>query len=142
MILDIDHFKRVNDTYGHDAGDRVLKATGEMLRSKMRPNDIVCRMGGEEFLTIGAKMDSDAAMACAERLRSGVEDQTIELSAGHVRVTISIGVATRTPSVTGFTELLKNADSAVYFAKSQGRNCVCSENTPQMPGVAANGRRR
>lgn len=124
MIIDIDHFKRVNDTYGHDAGDRVLQATAELLRNNMRPTDVVCRFGGEEFVVIGPRMDVDEALACAERLRACVAAQTVELATCHVSVTLSIGVANRSASMTQPDEVLKAADEAVYVAKASGRNQV------------------
>jgi two-component system, cell cycle response regulator len=124
MIIDIDHFKRVNDTYGHDVGDRVLQATSELLGLKMRQTDVVCRLGGEEFLVIGANMDASSAQTCAERLRSAVAGQFIETTNGRLQVTVSIGVVVRAAWMKNVAELLKVADQAVYVAKSMGRNQV------------------
>lgn len=124
FVCDIDHFKRVNDTHGHDIGDRVLQATADVLRTKLRPRDVACRLGGEEFVVIGTGMSREVALVCAERLRAHVEAQAIEAPMGVVRVTMSIGVAVRRASMKSWTELLKSADEAVYAAKAGGRNQV------------------
>jgi len=124
LLCDIDHFKRVNDQHGHDVGDRVLRATADVLRTKLRPSDVACRLGGEEFVVIGTGMGREIALACAERLRANVEKQIIEVPNGHVRVTMSIGVAIRRASMRNSAELLKSADEAVYAAKARGRNQV------------------
>ncbi len=124
LLIDIDHFKRVNDTHGHDVGDRVLQETADVLRGKVRPTEVVCRLGGEEFLVIGPGLDPDAALTCAERLRTAVARQVIDTPNGPVGVTLSIGVAVRTAHTHGPSELLKAADEAVYAAKEGGRNQV------------------
>lgn len=127
MVLDIDHFKRINDAHGHDVGDRVLEKVADVLRGCIRGTDVVCRYGGEEFVVVGADSDLDSSLKCAERLRHAVE---LEASAAFPQlerpVTVSIGVAirndvTRTPEM-----LLKAADEALYQAKQTGRNRVCS----------------
>jgi len=133
MIIDIDHFKRVNDTHGHDVGDRVLQATAELLSSKMRQTDVICRLGGEEFLVIGGNMDAQTALDCAERLCASVAAQGIETTNGHLSVTVSIGVAARSVSMQSTAELLKAADQAVYLAKALGRNQVRCEATLNSP---------
>jgi diguanylate cyclase (GGDEF)-like protein len=132
LLLDIDHFKRVNDTHGHDIGDLVLRETAKVLGDTLRQSDVVCRLGGEEFLVIGPETDLEAARRCAERLRAAVEGQVIEVPSGRLRVTVSIGVAVRTEQTDGPAELLKAADQAVYAAKAGGRNRVClvEEATP------------
>jgi diguanylate cyclase (GGDEF)-like protein len=124
LLIDVDHFKTVNDTYGHDVGDRVLVATAGVLQAKLRASDVACRIGGEEFLVIGSDMDRETAMACAERLRADVEAQKIRLPCGNVNVTLSIGVSLRRPTMKGSADLIKNADEAVYVAKANGRNQV------------------
>ncbi|HKI37964.1 MAG TPA: diguanylate cyclase [Gemmataceae bacterium] len=124
MVLDIDHFKRVNDSHGHDVGDRVLEATAKVLRRALRQSDVVCRLGGEEFIVIGSGMDRNSARVCAERLRSQAEGQVIEVAGAALRVTLSIGVAVRTADTASPTELLKAADQAMYAAKQGGRNRV------------------
>ena len=124
LLIDIDHFKRVNDTYGHDVGDHVLVSTAGVLQAKLRASDVACRLGGEEFLVIGSSMDRETALACAERLRADVEAQTIKIASTSLRVTLSIGVSLRKPTMTASAELIKNADEAVYVAKANGRNQV------------------
>jgi diguanylate cyclase (GGDEF)-like protein len=133
VILDIDHFKRVNDTLGHDAGDLVLSRTAGVLRGALRDSDVVCRLGGEEFLVLGTGMDREAGHACAERLRAALDDQTIEAPGGAVRVTLSAGVAVRAAHMRGPADLLKAADQAVYAAKQGGRNRVCLADEPAPP---------
>lgn len=125
LVIDIDHFKRVNDTHGHDIGDLALRVTAERLRSRLRPSDVVCRLGGEEFVVIGAGMACATALACAERLRAHIEAHSLDVRGGSLRLTLSIGVAVRTADMQGFAELLKAADEAVYRAKERGRNQVC-----------------
>jgi diguanylate cyclase (GGDEF)-like protein len=146
LMIDIDHFKRVNDTHGHDVGDRVLQATANALREALRQSDLLCRLGGEEFVLFGPDLDRERAAACAERLRAHVERQIVEVAKGALRVTLSVGVAVRNESMAGPAELLKAADEAVYVAKQRGRNCVClaakgAEAAPpeRAPGLAPAG---
>ncbi|MFO1008834.1 MAG: diguanylate cyclase [Planctomycetota bacterium] len=122
VMVDIDHFKRINDTFGHAVGDQVLRETAAVLREFTRRGDIVCRLGGEEFLVINVSSDAHGAMMCAERLRTAVEANTIEYEAFHGRVTVSLGVAERTADMRHIDALLRAADHAVYAAKAAGRN--------------------
>jgi diguanylate cyclase (GGDEF)-like protein len=124
LLIDIDHFKQINDNFGHDVGDLALQATANLLRGKLRQNDVCCRMGGEEFLVISVGMDEKSARICGERLRTAVENQVIEAPKGSVRITVSIGVALRHDTTSNPIELLKAADEAVYLAKKHGRNQV------------------
>lgn len=124
MILDLDHFKIINDTYGHDVGDVVLKETAAMLKRPLRAMDIVCRIGGEEFLVICRDTDSQNAFAIAERLRQSVESGRIFAGGTEIRITISIGVASQDSSTADVQSLLKNADLATYRSKTSGRNRV------------------
>ncbi len=124
LVVDIDHFKDVNDRHGHDIGDDVLRSTAAMLRARTRRADIVCRLGGEEFLVINLNSDAHGANMCAERLRSSVESNVVKSRSYEGRVTISIGMATRGEGVSTVHELLKAADEAVYAAKAAGRNAV------------------
>jgi diguanylate cyclase (GGDEF)-like protein len=128
LVVDIDYFKRVNDTHGHEVGDRVLRETADVLRNTLRQNDVVCRLGGEEFVVIGPGMDLEAAERCGERLRAAAEAQAIETATGVARVTLSIGVAVRNESAKGPADLLRAADRAVYAAKAGGRNQVRAAN--------------
>jgi two-component system cell cycle response regulator len=131
VMIDIDHFKRVNDGYGHLVGDAVLRATAEVLRSKIRSSDVVCRLGGEEFLVICVNGGLRGAEICAERLRSSVESHTITHPGFAGRVTVSLGVAEYSPGMRSIDDLVKAADEAVYKAKSLGRNRVCSSGSSQ-----------
>jgi len=124
MIMDIDHFKRVNDTYGHDAGDVVLKDTARVLMDTMRESDTVCRFGGEEFLVVCPGADVSVAKTLGERIRKAVEGNVIESPEFQGYITISIGVAVRSGQDSP-KDLIKEADEALYAAKEAGRNKIC-----------------
>jgi diguanylate cyclase (GGDEF)-like protein len=124
IMLDIDHFKAVNDELGHDAGDTVLKETAIRLRDSCRESEDVCRIGGEEFLVICANADQSEAMACAERLRLAVESNTVILDDVSRQVTLSLGVAARAPWMQDGDDLMRSADEAAYLAKERGRNRI------------------
>ena len=136
MMIDLDHFKRVNDQFGHAEGDNVLIATAHALKATARDNDIVARHGGEEFVVAVLGASQDESIAAAERLRlaiAAIHDQKMP-------VTASIGVTTRLPSPDKhapshvLAELLKQADLALYAAKHNGRNQVCHfANLPLVP---------
>ncbi len=136
-VIDIDHFKQVNDQYGHDIGDLVLRETAKVLKDTIRRGDVVCRMGGEEFLVISPDSDLAGCAATAERIRAAVSEHVIGFRLGR-SITVSLGVAERTANVPSVDELLRIADRRVYSAKSQGRNRVCltSEEGPS-PGQVA-----
>ncbi|MQB21165.1 diguanylate cyclase [Agrobacterium tumefaciens] len=122
ILFDLDHFKRINDEYGHDAGDNVLMAIGEAVKDHLRPYDYAARMGGEEFCIVLPGADLAAAESVAERLRHAVESRVVEpLPKG--RITGSFGVAQARPNER-LQELLLRADAALYTAKDQGRNIV------------------
>lgn len=123
MLIDIDHFKRLNDNYGHITGDRVLEALGELLLSHLREDTIVVRFGGEEFAILLPRCTLQEAQSRAESLRSQVESMR---PAGHA-ITISIGLASTSarPDL-DLTQLLTQADRALYAAKARGRNQVCA----------------
>ncbi|MGN7291530.1 PleD family two-component system response regulator [Rhizobium sp. SAFR-030] len=125
-ITDIDRFKLVNDTYGHDVGDEVLKEFARRIRSTVRGADLACRYGGEEFVVVMPDTDADAAAAIAERLRGMIESISFELNAGTVnlKVTASLGLATNVTGIETPEQLLKQADRALYEAKGSGRNRV------------------
>lgn len=124
MMLDIDNFKAVNDCYGHDVGDHVLRETASVLRGMTRRGDVVCRLGGEEFLIISSNSDLDEARRSAERIRVAVERHEIDMGADRQTITVSIGVADLEGSINNVDELLKTADRRVYEAKRLGRNRV------------------
>ena len=121
-MCDIDHFKTVNDTYGHPAGDLVLKGVAEILERQARQTDSVARYGGEEFALILPETDSAAARAIAERIRISVEAFQFTTDLGPLKVTLSLGVATSPDVAHQKQELIDQADQALYGAKHGGRN--------------------
>lgn len=125
-ITDIDRFKQVNDRYGHDAGDEVLKEFSGRIRSTVRGADLACRYGGEEFVVVMPDTTAAVAQAVAERLRGMIEARPFQLRAGEspLMLTASIGIATLGPGIMTPEQLLKQADLALYEAKNQGRNRV------------------
>lgn len=125
-ITDIDRFKSVNDTYGHDAGDEVLREFAHRVRSTVRGADLACRFGGEEFVLVMPDTPADAAAAIAERLRTIVEDRPFSLGTTDtvLSITASLGIATLSPGGDTPEALLKRADTALYQAKNNGRNQV------------------
>ena len=122
ILLDIDHFKQVNDQHGHDIGDQVLKSVGEFLQEHARGDDVVARMGGEEFLILLNHCDLNSAVEKAEMLRMGIET----LKPADLLVTSSFGVSQLNDEFNSFDKLFKAADLAVYNSKNSGRNCVTS----------------
>lgn len=128
ILIDIDHFKQINDTHGHLTGDEALRSFTERLRGSLRTVDLICRFGGEEFLVIAENTSLKDAVHIAERLRSAVASQPFETSSGLVRITCSIGVATLKPKDPTATvdRLLAEADACLYTAKHLGRDRVYS----------------
>jgi len=124
VMCDIDHFKSVNDDYGHQAGDRVLRALGKLLRQRCRSSDIPCRYGGEEFLLVFPDMPGDIAMEWAEHARAAVEALVVRHEGKIVRVTASFGVAVYPTHGTTARQVMSAADHAQYAAKTAGRNQV------------------
>ena len=125
LLIDIDYFRRVNDTHGHDVGDKVLQQTAQILRDTARAHDVISRLGGEEFLVVCPNTSSRGAQACGERLRTAVEAALISVGPVTFSITVSIGVAVWNKSVPNCEALLKAADVAVYAAKEAGRNRSC-----------------
>lgn len=126
-FVDLDHFTRVNNTYGHQAGDAVLRAVCGALREGIRTEDFIARYGGEEIVVVARGIDLNGAIAMAERLRRIVETTPVAVDGAWVEVTASFGVASfeaATPYA-NVHELVAAADRAVYRAKAMGRNCVC-----------------
>jgi diguanylate cyclase (GGDEF)-like protein len=127
LIIDIDHFKNINDTYGHKAGDAVLVMLAIILRACARSEDLVFRYGGEEFCMICPGATLEMAGLIAERIRQDVEGQSFQFSEMKIAITVSIGVAARTPKHADKEALIHDADSAMYHAKNSGRNRVESK---------------
>lgn len=121
-VIDIDHFKAVNDTYGHDVGDRVLVQVAGLLREHSRKSDLVTRSGGEEFTVLLKVEDHDAAADAIERMRLAVAQSRFAVGTTRIPVTISAGVATYLPTDGIFEDLFRRADQALYAAKAAGRN--------------------
>lgn len=130
MLLDIDHFKRINDTYGHPGGDEVLRKIALMLSERSRATDVVCRYGGEEFLLLLPNMPQAAARELAEQYRTTLEATPILFGEFSIRATSSIGIATYPDHGKSAEELIGCADQAMYRAKVNGRNrtVVCTPN--------------
>jgi diguanylate cyclase (GGDEF)-like protein len=124
-MIDIDFFKSVNDTFGHDAGDAVLRAVSETMHKSKRSSDIAGRLGGEEFALVLPEATPDRAMAAAERYRSLIGGRPVIAKGRQISVTVSVGVSIAEAGMAGFDELLKRADIALYEAKNSGRNRVC-----------------
>ncbi|MCG8556674.1 MAG: sensor domain-containing diguanylate cyclase [Proteobacteria bacterium] len=124
VITDIDHFKSVNDTYGHAAGDHVIRQLAVVLKDLKRETDVVARFGGEEFCLLCEETDTEGALQLAERVRETLEATVIQTELGKVRVTCSLGVATYPEDASDQTSLFEQADRALYSAKNGGRNQV------------------
>ena len=124
LILDIDHFKRINDQFGHEAGDLALGRVVELVNAELRVSDILARLGGEEFVVILADTDEKSALALAERVRRRLSDAEFSISGWPVALRASIGVGTLGPQVSDLETLMRHTDRAMYAAKSAGRNCV------------------
>jgi diguanylate cyclase (GGDEF)-like protein len=131
-MLDVDHFKQVNDTYGHDAGDEALRVLAKVLRQAVREMDVSARCGGEEFVLLLPGIAEDRAAAVAQRVIQDMRQATVHLpetvvgsGSGHGRhfhITVSVGLTTCRNEVTSLDELLKLADIALYAAKKNGRD--------------------
>ncbi len=124
MMIDVDHFKIVNDTHGHDAGDEVLRELSRTLSHVLRNDDVVCRLGGDEFLVICPHTGQTGGMKIAEIARKTVSNLRVSTGDGVWLGSISIGVAAQSEHITNYRELIKMADKAVYVAKQAGKNCV------------------
>jgi len=126
LMTDIDHFKSVNDTYGHATGDVVLKRLGEILRGLKRDTDTVARFGGEEFCVLCEETDMRGAVQLGHRIREALEAEVFHTELGKLKVTLSVGVATYPKDASDSPSLFEAADKALYAAKHGGRNQVCS----------------
>lgn len=122
VMFDIDHFKAVNDTYGHQAGDKVIQAVAEVMREQVRDTDYPGRYGGEEFVVLLPDIDSAGAMLFAERLRQRIESLVVTYENQSIPFTISLGVADLSYPTNGHQQLIERADQALYASKEGGRN--------------------
>lgn len=126
MMVDVDHFKKINDTYGHPAGDAALGEIAQTLAASLRDNDIIGRYGGEEFILALPDIDEEAAFVIAERIRRQVACTTIHANEHAIHVTVSIGLTSRHNSEP-LEQLIQRADAALYRAKRNGRDCTVSD---------------
>ncbi|NOR51377.1 MAG: diguanylate cyclase [Gammaproteobacteria bacterium] len=125
MMLDIDHFKRVNDIYGHPSGDEALRVVAETIRQTIRKTDIAGRYGGEEMLVLAPGIDYDGAKVLAQRLNTAIKNAPIRLKGGKsISVKVSIGAASYSPERKSPNSIVKSADDSLYQAKESGRDCT------------------
>lgn len=142
LMLDIDHFKKVNDSYGHAAGDAVLRELAQRIESQVRVSDVAARYGGEEFVVLLPGTEIESGTLLAERIRKAVSANPIEIGGGNsITITVSIGIASIAPIRDGddlkttSESLLARADVALYSAKSSGRDRVAAEHADQLPAM-------
>lgn len=134
LMVDVDHFKAINDTYGHGTGDETLKALATACRATLRDCDLIARMGGEEFAVLLAEIDLMAAQMVAERLRQVAAEMMVATDGGgHLSLTISIGAASLCPDDEALEDVVRRADRALYAAKAAGRNQVVVSAQPELP---------
>ncbi len=127
IICDIDHFKRVNDTYGHPVGDQILRWVADALRVNLRKIDVISRYGGEEFAVILVNTDKESSVSLAEKLRGAIQEEPFRWDGKNdIRISVSFGVAAVGPECRSFDSLIVSADKALYRAKATGRNRVCA----------------
>ncbi len=139
VMIDADGFKQVNDRYGHEAGDEVLRQLARQLRYCVRTDDTVCRLGGDEFLIICPGTDLDGALLAAEAVRRDIAQMRVSVTDGGQWVgSVSMGVAARVPAMKTFDAIIKLADDGLYIAKRRGRNCVaCGHDAPDLKASAS-----
>lgn len=131
LMTDLDHFKQVNDTYGHDVGDCVIQGLAEILKRNKRATDVVARFGGEEFVVVCEQTDEKGAMLLAERIREELSKTTFHTEKGPLTVTCSLGVATFPEAAVDWDSLFKASDDALYISKRSGRNRVTAYVPPR-----------
>jgi two-component system, cell cycle response regulator len=140
-LADVDHFKAVNDTYGHGAGDRVLRETAHRIRASLRDGDAVGRYGGEEFLIVLASRDSEGQVAALNRVCLAVSHTPIDVGRAQINVTLSVGAARFVTPMPDAASVISAADEALYCAKAEGRNCLrmASQVAVPLPQVTVRG---
>ena len=126
LIVDIDHFKRINDTHGHNSGDLVLCRVAEALNNTARQGDLICRLGGEEFVVVAFGSDGAGVLQLAERMRAAIENLEVPDATRNqiIRCTATIGLSHSFDNLQAFDECLQQADAALYLGKAAGRNRV------------------
>jgi diguanylate cyclase (GGDEF)-like protein len=127
LMCDIDHFKRINDTYGHAAGDVVIKQVAQAVKKNLRETDIAGRYGGEEFAVLLVDTTADQALYFAERLRKTVENMQMEFNQQLLKATISIGIAQFNADMTEYRQWIELADKGLYTSKADGRNRITTQ---------------
>src|SRR3954451_24172244 len=125
LMIHLDRFKRINDSYGHQIGDQAIRAVAEVARTALRPTDIMARYGGEEFIITLTHTDTAGAIKVAERLREAVSELVLPTPTGPISFTISIGISTHRRAAL-LEQIIGAADRALYAAKAAGRNRVCA----------------
>ncbi|KLO25097.1 GGDEF domain-containing protein [Marinitoga sp. 1155] len=130
IMLDFDNFKSVNDKYGHDAGDEVLRKTVELIRQKIRYYDLIGRLGGEEFLIILSNISIENSLKVSERIRKAIEENIVYINGHKIKITVSQGVSMFNGNK-NIDQLIKEADLALYEAKEKGKNKVILYNNPR-----------
>lgn len=124
VMMDLDYFKAINDRFGHDSGDRILKTFAELIRANIRSHDLAARMGGEEFCIVMPDSSPRASAIVADRIRAQIEATIVQTANGPIRATVSAGIAVRSAELETLQSLLNRADAALYEAKASGRNRV------------------
>jgi diguanylate cyclase (GGDEF)-like protein len=122
LMIDIDHFKKINDTHGHAAGDDAIKRIAEIINQSIRTTDKAARFGGEEFVVLLREIDQETALRLAERIRNSIEQTTITHGDASIRATVSIGVAINAEGDRDVQDIIERADQGLYIAKKSGRN--------------------
>ena len=126
VMVDVDHFKAINDNYGHEAGNLALKSLADILNSEVRTTDIVCRYGGEEFAMIFPETHLNLAVKVADRIRKQNSSESIAVDGDEIKLTVSMGASVYMKfSVLDFNDFVASVDKYLYEAKQSGRNCIC-----------------